>query len=138
MGVASTRSACYKCTHIYPKGQQPFMGRPPGRIQDRIFRMRASDKFLKSVDAWRRKQEAGPSRAEAIRRLVEKALAAESSAQPRSKKTAQKASNMAAREIENLGDTSQPLEEQQRRKRSLIRGPREFRDIRADQPKRKG
>jgi hypothetical protein len=100
--------------------------------------MRASDKFLKSVDAWRRKQEAGPSRAEAIRRLVEKALAAESSAQPRSKKTAQKASNMAAREIENLGDTSQPLEEQQRRKRSLIRGPREFRDIRADQPKRKG
>jgi metal-responsive CopG/Arc/MetJ family transcriptional regulator len=100
--------------------------------------MRASDKFLKSVDTWRRKQEGVPSRAEAIRRLVEHALAAESTARPRIKKTARMASDLAAREIENLGDTSQPLEEQQRRKRRLIRGPSEFRDIRADQPKRKG
>lgn len=113
------------------------MGRPPGRIQDRIFRMRASDKFLKSVDAWRRKQEGGPSRAEAIRRLVEQALAG-SSARQRSKITAQKASNMAAREIENLGDASQPMEEQQRRKRALIKGPKEFRNIREDLPKVKG
>jgi hypothetical protein len=52
------------------------MGRPPGRIQDRIFRMRASDTFLKSVDAWRRKQPDIPTRSEAIRRLVEQALAA--------------------------------------------------------------
>jgi hypothetical protein len=114
------------------------MGRPPGRIQDRIFRMRVSDKFLKSVDAWRRKQEGGPSRAEAIRRLVEQALAGGSSARQRSKKTAQKASNMAAREIENLGDASQPMEEQQRRKRALIKGPKEFRNIREDLPKGKG
>jgi metal-responsive CopG/Arc/MetJ family transcriptional regulator len=53
------------------------MGRPPGRIQDRIFRMRASDTFLKSVDAWRRKQPDIPTRSEAIRRLVERALISE-------------------------------------------------------------
>jgi hypothetical protein len=31
----------------------------------------------------------------------------------------------------------QPVAEQQRRKRTLIRGPKEFRDIRADLPKPK-
>ncbi|MDA9400521.1 hypothetical protein XH79_17455 [Bradyrhizobium sp. CCBAU 45389] len=48
-----------------------FMGRPPGKIQDRPFQMRASEEFLKAIDAWRRRQEDQPSRAEAIRRLVE-------------------------------------------------------------------
>ncbi|MBP1297481.1 hypothetical protein JOH49_007234 [Bradyrhizobium elkanii] len=36
--------------------------------------MRVSDEFLKAIDAWRRKQEDEPSRAEAIRRLVELGL----------------------------------------------------------------
>jgi hypothetical protein len=47
-----------------------FMGRPPGRIQDRPFQMRLSDEFLERVDEWRRKQEDLPSRAESIRRLT--------------------------------------------------------------------
>ena len=50
------------------------MGRPPGRIQDRPFQMRVSEKFLQAVDRWRRKQPDEPSRAEAIRRLVEAGL----------------------------------------------------------------
>jgi hypothetical protein len=50
------------------------MGRPPGRIQDRLFQMRVSDEFLKVVDKWRAKQEDEPSRAEAIRRLIELGL----------------------------------------------------------------
>jgi hypothetical protein len=53
-----------------------FMGRPPGRIQSAPFQMRASPEFLKSVDKWRAKQEDKPSRAEAIRRLVELGLKA--------------------------------------------------------------
>jgi hypothetical protein len=48
-----------------------FMGRPPGRIQSAAFQMRVSPEFLKAVDKWRAKQEDKPSRAEAIRRLVE-------------------------------------------------------------------
>jgi metal-responsive CopG/Arc/MetJ family transcriptional regulator len=38
------------------------------------FEMRVPSSFLKSIDDWRRKQEDLPSRAEAIRRLVEEAL----------------------------------------------------------------
>ena len=55
------------------------MGRPPGRIQDRPFQMRVSADFLKSVDKWRAKQDDTPSRAEAIRRLVELGLKANKS-----------------------------------------------------------
>jgi uncharacterized protein len=50
------------------------MGRPPGRVHGHPFQMRVSDDFLKSIDKWRRKQEDKPSRAEAIRRLVQAAL----------------------------------------------------------------
>jgi hypothetical protein len=52
------------------------MGRPPGRIQDRVLQMRVSDEFIESIDEWRRKEPDLPSRAEAIRRLVELGLQA--------------------------------------------------------------
>jgi hypothetical protein len=49
--------------------------RPPGRpsktAQDRPFQMRVSEDFLRMVDDWRRRQNDLPSRAEAIRRLVD-------------------------------------------------------------------
>jgi len=54
------------------------------------------------------------------------------------KEAARRASTLAAREIEPLTDKSMPAEEQERRKKALIRGPKEFRDIRSDQPKAKG
>lgn len=45
--------------------------------------MRATSNFLKKVDEWRRHQPDIPNRSEAIRRLVEQALAG----QPRAKKS---------------------------------------------------
>jgi hypothetical protein len=89
------------------------------------------------LDKWRGAQTDHPGRPEAIRRLLERGLSKSTPSVLPNKETARKASTLAAREIENLGDTSQPLEEQQRRKRHLIRGPREFREIRADLPKAK-
>ena len=89
------------------------------------------------LDQWRGAQSDHPGRPEAIRRLLERGLSKSTPSVLPNKETARKASTLAAREIENLGDTSQPLEEQQRRKRHLIRGPREFREIRADLPKAK-
>jgi hypothetical protein len=43
---------------------------------------------------------------------------------------AAKASDMAAQEIDRLSDPSATNEERQRRKRRLLQGPKEFRDIR--------
>ena len=55
-------------------------GRPKGRAQDRPFQMRVSEAFLRTVDDWRRVQTDLPSRAEAIRRMVE--LAAKTKKKP--------------------------------------------------------
>jgi hypothetical protein len=46
-------------------------GRPSQHPQDRPFQMRVSEDFLRTVDDWRRRQKDLPSRAEAIRRMVE-------------------------------------------------------------------
>jgi hypothetical protein len=56
---------------------------------------------------------------------------------PRVAKKAVKASEMAAQEIDRLIDPSAPDEERQRRKRRLIKGPKEFRDLRGNRSKRK-
>jgi hypothetical protein len=42
---------------------------------------------------------------------------------------------MASQEIDRLGDPLATDEERQLRKRRLIRGPKEFRDIRRNRPK---
>jgi hypothetical protein len=52
-------------------------GRPAKRTQDRPFQMRVSESFLRMVDNWRRGQIDVPSRAEAVRRMVELAINAE-------------------------------------------------------------
>jgi hypothetical protein len=47
---------------------------------DKVFQMRASEDFLRRIDDWRRKQPDLPSRAAAIRRLIEAGLNALDSA----------------------------------------------------------
>jgi hypothetical protein len=73
--VATLLPARYISNYIYIKANT-FMGRPPGRIQSKPFQMRTSPEFLKAVDKWRAKQDDRPSRAEAIRRLVERGIKA--------------------------------------------------------------
>jgi hypothetical protein len=50
-------------------------------------------------------------------------------------KKAMEASEMAGQELDHLGDPSATDEERQRRKKRLIKGPKEFRDIRRNGPK---
>jgi hypothetical protein len=58
------------------------------------------------------------------------------SAGGRTKKAA-KALEMAGQEIDRLSDPSATDEERQRRKRRLLKGPKEFRDVRDNRPKPK-
>ena len=48
---------------------------------------------------------------------------------------AEKARAMAGQEIDRLIDPSATEEERQRRKRRLLKGPKEFRDVRSNRPK---
>jgi hypothetical protein len=86
---------------------------------------------LARVDRWAASQKDDPSRPKAIRRLVELGLASTQRAVARTRK----ASEMASQEIDRLGDPLATDEEGQLRERRLIRGPKEFRDIRRNRPK---
>ena len=114
-----------------------FMGRPPGRVQSQQFQMRVSDEFLKSVDKWRAKQDGKPSRAEAIRRLVELGLTVKAKSKQPSAALAGRAKELATKAAEKMIDPSVPAEERAQRRRRLTRGPSEFREDRADLPKAK-
>jgi hypothetical protein len=65
-----------------------------------------------------------------LRRLLEKALAGTIAPRQRSKGNRRKATDMAARQIDRLGDQSATGEERASRKRRLLSGPKEFRDMR--------
>ena len=93
---------------------------------------------LHALDAWARSQDDAPSRPEAIRRLLKATLANTAGAMSPRKRTAVKASEMAGSTLDRLGDKSAPADEQARRKRRLVKGPSEFREMRDDLGKRKG
>jgi hypothetical protein len=103
----------------------------PATGRDTVTAIRLSDDLRRRVDAWAAKQQGEPGRSEAIPRLVEMALAAASPV-PTPNKTAAKASRLAGEAIDRLVDKSAAPQEQAKRKRRLIKGPPEFRDIRAD------
>src|SRR5262249_14254936 len=85
-----------------------------------------SSELRESVDA---KQSDKPARPEAILRLIE--LGLETTYRRESAPNrAGKASEMAAQELDRISDPSATEEERQLRKRRLIKGPKEFRDIR--------
>jgi hypothetical protein len=70
----------------------------------------------------------------ALRRLAEHALAGTSTRQS-SRASKRKAAKMAGKAIDHLGDQAATGEERARRKRRLIKGPREFRDFRRNRAK---
>jgi hypothetical protein len=99
--------------------------------------LRASPELRRAIESWAKRQGDSPVLSEAIRRLVELGLAGSAPAKQTSPKAAAKASDMAAHRIDKLANPAMPEEERRARKRRLIKGPREFRDMRSDQPKPK-
>jgi hypothetical protein len=108
--------------------------RVPAAGEGTLIGLRLEPAALARVDRWAASQQDDPSRAEAVRRLLELGLGIAQRARPRTKKAAQ-AAEMASHEIDRLGDPSATDEERQLRKRRLIRGPREFRDLRRNRLK---
>ena len=101
------------------------------------FEMRIPASFLKTIDDWRRKQEDLPSRASAIRRLVELGLrgqAADPKANntPRAKRSARRAAELATSAIDKRLEAV-PAAQRETRKRKLVEGPSIARDVRKDQ-----
>ena len=92
--------------------------------------LRMSKEQAGAVTAWAALQPDKPNWAEAVRRLVQTGLAradAASSARAQS-------SELAAQTIDHLTDPKSTPEDRAKRKGRLLKGPEEFRDMRADQP----
>jgi hypothetical protein len=94
---------------------------------------------LGAIDKWVAKQPGHPTRAEAIRRLVELGLTVKTPARPVTKSGRRlRAQELAANVIEKMIDPSAPPEERAQRRRRLTKGPTEFREDRVDLPRAKG
>lgn len=89
---------------------------------------------LRMIDEWRRKKSDQPTRTVAIRRLLAQSLLPSPAIQQTSEQAASQASQMAAKEIDRLVDSSVAVKEQSKRKRRLLNGPPEFCSFRKDHP----
>ena len=103
------------------------------------YQLHLAPAVLANVDGWRGKQPEPLDRDEAIGRLVELGLSASASTRshhPRIRvaKIRGKAADMAGEAIDRHTDLSATSEEQESRKRQLLNGPQEFRDLRRDHP----
>jgi hypothetical protein len=123
-------------------------GRPKTTGKGELIGVRILPPFLKELDAWIAGREPRLSRPEAIRRFVEQGLARSSKVKAHipdgtsdtaKQRKAKKAREMAHHAVERIVDKSVSSEEQERRKRALIKGPKEFREIREDltEPKKR-
>jgi hypothetical protein len=93
---------------------------------------------LALIDAWIKAQAAPrPTRAEALRRLSQIALARLRPAGRLSEASTTRASDMASEAIDRLGEHAATDEVRAQRKRRLLKGPSEFREMRGDLPTRK-
>jgi hypothetical protein len=99
--------------------------------------LRMPPALTKAVDAWASSQDGQPSRSKAFRRLVELGLAASAPAGPHSPKAHAKSAALAHEAIDQHTDQTATPEEQANRKRRLLKGPGEFRELRRDQPAKK-
>jgi hypothetical protein len=89
--------------------------------------------LIAEVEAWAAAN--NTRRSDAFRRLVELGLAASKSAGPTCAKSAKRARQLAAKTIDDLLDPSAPAEETANRKRRLLKGPEELREVRVDSGK---
>ena len=115
-----------KSIKVHPKKRR---GRP-ATGKDPLVSARLPQELIDQVEDWATTNEA--SRSEAIRRLVEIGLTVKTRPKQPSPARAERAKEVAAKLLVQLVDQSAPAEEQESRKRRLLKGPEEFRDVRVD------
>jgi len=122
-----------KSNKVIPKKKR---GRP-ATGKDPITALRLPPTLLAAVEAWAKMQVDDPNRSEAIRRLVEIGLGGAKIARGQKRSDSPTARDLAAAQIDRLTDPAAPADEQAHRKRRLLKGPEEFREVRVDRTKKK-
>ena len=115
--------------------KQKVMRRPRTGITP-LVGFRADPATHAAIVKWAEYQPDKPTLSEAIRRLVVIGLGRTRSATRPSAKSAKRAKQLAAKTIDHLLDPAAPTEEAANRKRRLLKGPEEFREVRVDREKK--
>jgi hypothetical protein len=105
---------------------------PTGKGTQIVVRMQPAP--LTALDAWVVTQSDSPTRAEAIRRLVELGLTVKTRGRSTNNDQKLRAREIAGKAIDRMTDTTASVEVQVTRKKRLLKGPEEFQAIRVDQP----
>jgi hypothetical protein len=120
-----------KSVKLNPKKRgRPATGRDP------VSAVRLPAELTAAVDQWAEDHQA--NRSQAIRRLVEIALKAETPSKSAGNTGhSPRAAELAAKQIDRMIDPSTSVDERAQRRRRLTKGPPEFREDRVDLPKPK-
>jgi hypothetical protein len=94
-------------------------------LRGKVFAIQLPEERMRAADSWA--NDHGVSRSEAVADLLGQSLAL---GRPMPKDRRAKAAELAAKEIDKLSNPSAPDEERQKRKRRLLEGPRELRNMR--------
>ena len=119
-----------KSIKVAPKKKR---GRP-ATGKDPHVAARMPQALITEVEDWASRNEA--TRSEAIRRLVEIGLRVKYTGKGSPAQKA-RANELAGGAIDKLTDVKAAPDDQASRKRRLLKGPEEFRELRVDRPKRK-
>jgi hypothetical protein len=100
--------------------------------------VRMTEEFQAEIKSWAKKQPDHPALAAAIRRLVELGLTVRTKPKKQAPAArADRAKELASKAIDSLTAGAPDDDETAGRKRRLIKGPEEFREVRVDRPKGK-
>jgi hypothetical protein len=114
--------------------KQKVMGRPRTGITP-IMGFRADTATRAAIIRWAKNQPDVPSLSEAIRRLVEIGLTVKRT-RGHSDQQKQRAKEIAGTAIDAMSDDDAHADDQASRKRRLLKGPEEFRDVRIDRKRK--
>jgi len=114
--------------------KMPARQSPAPKAGEAEITLRLSRNLLRRIDGWIGSRDKAVSRAEAILHLAERGLepTAISAKAGKSDRGAKQAAGMASDMIDYLGDQSATREDREQRKRRLLKGPPEFREMRKE------
>jgi hypothetical protein len=116
--------------------KQKVMGRPRTGTTP-LMGFRADPVIRASIVRWAENQPDMPTLSEAIRRLVELGLTVKTRPKQSTPARAERAKALAGKVIDSFSADGDDVEETASRKRRLLKGPEEFRDVRVDCAKAK-
>lgn len=116
-------------------GKRPGAGRPATGT-DPVMAIRFPNELRAAVVKWAERQPGTPTLSHAVRRLVELGLTVKTPGKGNSAQKA-RAKELAGGAIDKMTDAKAAPDDQASRKRRLLKGPEEFRELRVDRPKRK-